>query len=269
MTVNGFAMRIIPQCTALHYVIILSVAILLYTRHSIQYRAAGVVVSTILIIAANALRLFITGVIGSISLDAFVIMHDYLWVAAFSLLILGLWIVWAERKISLTANTIKRGGIVLLTCTAVYGVLLLVMPLYGKIMAMIASPLFKVLAGDPGANLIFKGELMIYQYAGGTFTANFATDLMAVALYIGLVLSGGSYRKARFKQGILGFLIIICISASAIAGGGALAVTSGKSIAVVFLWTGHGVLLSLSILLWGMMRRTPEPEEYSRLQQNS
>ena len=34
ITVNGFAMRIIGECTAFNYIIILALAILLYTRHT-------------------------------------------------------------------------------------------------------------------------------------------------------------------------------------------------------------------------------------------
>lgn len=255
MTVNGFAMRIITQCTALHYVIILSTAILLYTRHALSYRLTGLLICVPFIVIANAFRLIVTGMVGSVSWDAFVVVHDYLWVAAFSMLILGIWIVWAEKRFTLTRATIKHAFMVLLTCTAVYGALLFVMPIYGGFMALTTSLLFKALVSDPLAGITFTGERMLFRYAGGTFTANFAPDLMAVALYIGLILSAGCYGKETIKRGILRLVIIVCLCVVVIAGGGALAVTSGANVALVFLWTAHGVLLQLTLVWWLLQGR--------------
>ena len=257
MTVNGFAMRIITQCTALHYVIILSTAILFYTSHTILYRLTGLLIGIPLIIIANAFRLVVTGVTGSISWNAFVIVHDYLWVAAFSLLILGMWIIWAEHRFFLTKNTVKRGAVIVLTCTAVYGVLFLMMPIYGKLMALVTKPLFKALISDPSAAVTYTGEKMLYKYAGGTFSANFAPDLIVVSLYLGLIISAVNYTRVAVKKGIIGLVITLSACVVIIAGGGALAVTSGGNAAVVFLWTAHGLMLQLT-LLWWMLRKSPE-----------
>lgn len=256
MTVNGFAMRIITQCTALHYIIIISAAILLYTRHTIQYRAMGLIASTLLIIAANALRLVVTGVVGSVSLRAFHVVHDYLWVAAFSLLILGIWIVWAEQKLIISGKSMRRCTITVASCTTVYGLLYLAMPLYGRLMATVASPLFKFLVGASQAGITFTGDNMQFSYLQGNFTANFSTDILVVALYLGLVISAGSYGKADITRGGIGLLIILCINVMAIAGGGAFAVVSGKEIAVVFLWVAHGLLLQMT--LWWLLMKTAE-----------
>lgn len=250
MTVNGFAMRIITQCTALHYVIILSTAILFYTSHTILYRLTGLLIGIPLIIMANAFRLVVTGVTGSISWNAFIIVHDYLWVAAFSLMILAIWIIWNEQRFFLTKGIVKRGSIVVLTCTAAYGLLFLAMPLYGKLMALITEPLFKALISDSSAGVTFTGGRILYTYTGGTFSANFAPDLMVVSLYLGLIISAGNYTRAAVKKGILGLVIILSASVVIIAGGGALSVTSGKNAAVVFLWTAHGLMLQLTLLWW-------------------
>lgn len=250
MTVNGFAMRIITQCTALHYIVILSTGILLYTVQPLSYRLTGLVVSTLFIIIANAVRLIITGVVGSISWDAFVIVHDYLWVAGFSLLVLGIWFIWAERRYNLSAETFRRGAIVLASCTAVYALLLWAMPLYGSGMAQLTAPLFQTLIGDPNADIMFSNPRMIYTYGGGSFSATFETDLMAVALYIGLFMSGWNFEKGAVKQALLGLVIMLTVSVTAITGGGVLNVFLGNSVAVVFLWIMHGLLLLLAILWW-------------------
>lgn len=254
ITVNGFAMRIITQCTALHYIIIIATAILLYTRHSIQYRLAGLVASLVVVVAANTVRLAVTGVIGSISWDAFVIMHDYLWVAAFSLLVLALWIVWAEKRFTLTSNLVWRAGRVGLICSAAYGTLYLAMPLYGRLMAYIASLPLKFFLRDLSAEVVFTGERMLYTYPGGTFTANFASELMVVALYIGLILSAGNYEKTAVRRGVSGLALVCVLCIGIISGGGVLTVVSGKQSAVLFLWVAHGLLLQL-MLLWLMLGR--------------
>lgn len=259
ITVNGFAMRIITQCTALHYIIIIATAILLYTRHSIQYRLAGLVVSVVAVVIANAVRLVVTGVIGSISWDAFVIMHDYLWVAAFSLLVLALWIVWAEKMFAMSGNTAWRAGRVVLICSAAYGTLYLTMPLYGRLMAHIASLPLKFFLRDLSAEVVFVGERMLYTYSGGTFTANFAADLMVVALYIGLVLSAGNYEQAAIRRGMYGLAFVVGMCAAIISVGGAIRAVFGKNSAVLFLWTAHGLLLQLT-MLWRMQRNKRQPQ---------
>jgi exosortase/archaeosortase family protein len=254
MTVNGFAMRVITQCTAMHYVIIISTAILLYTRHSFQYRLAGLLISTLLIIIANSLRLIVIGIIGSVSPDAFHIVHDYLWVAAFSLFVLGMWVLWAEQRFSLTRSAVMRGSVTLLICSTVYGVLLFAMPLYGKLMALITSPLFKMQIGGSQGVISFTGEKMLYSYPGGSFSASYTMDLMVIALYIGLILAAGDYCKQMIKKGISGLGVILCINAIVISVGGALAVRSGENAATLFLWIAHGLLLQLTLLTWILWR---------------
>ena len=61
ITVNGFAMRIIAECTAFNYIIILALAILLYTRHTMKYRLTGIAIATLSLLVANAVRLIVTG----------------------------------------------------------------------------------------------------------------------------------------------------------------------------------------------------------------
>lgn len=256
MTVNGFAMRIITQCTALHYVLILASGILLYTRHSIAYRIGGVIISIPLIIIANAIRLLVTGVAGSISRDLFEIVHDYLWVAAFGMLILGIWVVWAEKRVRLTYAEIRQGTLTMLACTAAYALLLAARPLYGELMARLGSPLFRVFIDEPQARIDFDGALMQYRYSGSSLSANFMPDLMVTALFIGLMLTMNARWQIKLKCCLAGLLIIPAVTMALVACGGCLAVSSGKELALVFLWTGHGILLSLSMCLWWIMQKT-------------
>lgn len=263
MTVNGFAMRIITQCTALHYVIILTIAMLLYARHNISYRLTGLLICIPLIIIANAMRLVITGVIGSISWDAFVIVHDYLWIAAFSLLLMAMWIVWADKMICLTYRRIKRGLLTLLLCTGAYVLLYFSKTMYGHVIAKLGTPLFRVFITDPTAQIWFDGSLMQFRYSGGRVSANFVPDLMVAALYLGYMLSGDARWPSKFKLISAGFLIIMGMSVVIITGGGSLAAVSEKELALVFLWTGHGLLLSLSYCLWWLFHLPKKPMEYS------
>lgn len=257
VTINGFAMRVIHQCTAFHYIIILSIAIILYTRHSIQYRLIGLLASTALIIILNAMRLVITGIVGSyFSWNVFVLVHDYLWVAAFSLLILGIWIAWVEQKIAVTIAAVKKVTIITLACSCVYGILYLTMPIYGKLMAQLASPLFSVFTNNSQSEIFYLNGRMIYISSEQNFTADFGTDLMVTALYIGLIISTGKGITTILKHGIIGLVTIISVSAALIAGSGAIAITSNKNNAVLFLLAGHGLLLALSIGLGVLITRS-------------
>jgi len=255
ITVNGFAMRIITQCTALHYVIILASAILLYTRHSIRYRITGLLLSVPFIILVNAIRLIVTGLAGGISLDAFVLVHEYLWVFAFSLLILGIWVLWADNKIRMTYIEVRHGCLKILICTVAYAVLYFVRPYYGQLMAKLGSPVFKVLIGESHARIDFDGTLTRFVHSGGIFTANFMPDFMVSALFVGLMLTMGPFWQTMLKRIMPGLLIIMTACVGLVSGGGSLAVTSGMETATVFLWTGHGVLLSLSMCLCWLLQK--------------
>jgi hypothetical protein len=92
-----------------------------------------------------------------------------------------------------------------------------------------------------------------YSHIGGSFTANFSTDLMILAIYLGLIISGRDFNRKTIKRGILGLLVVITLSVAVMIGGGTLAVNSSKELAVVFLWTGDGILLALAIVCgWGV-----------------
>ena len=105
-------MHIIGECTAFNYVIILALAILLYTRHTLEippdrrcHRHAQSPV-------ANAIRLIVTGLVGTVSLKAFHFVHEYLWVALFALLVFGIWKVWADGGLKLDRQTLRHAGVV-------------------------------------------------------------------------------------------------------------------------------------------------------------
>jgi len=77
-------------------------------------------------------------------------------------------------------------------------------------------------------------------------------------LYIGLLVSSWDKRNGVVKRGLVGLAVILCVIAVVIAGAGAITVATEKSAAVLFLWTGHGILLSLSIFLWWVAQNDPQ-----------
>ena len=113
LTVDGFAMRIIGQCTAVDYIAILAIAMLLYTRHSIRYRLLGVAIAVPVIVVVNACRLIVSGVVGAFSRRALDFVHDYLWVIGFALVVFAIWTFWVNGRCSVSRSTACRLALVL------------------------------------------------------------------------------------------------------------------------------------------------------------
>lgn len=253
LTVNGFEMEIITECTAVHYVVILASAMILYPAHPLSYRLAGIMASTGAVLTANAVRLIITGVIGSISWSAFIIFHDYLWLASFTLVVLGIWYVWVNRRLSLDMEMAKKAGIVVFACAITYSVLILLMPVYGRLVASTAAFVYRAFLADPAAAIWFDGSRMQYWHAGVTFSASYAADLMVVALYVGLCLSSGDLGRGKIWRYLPGLSLIIAISILIIPVAGLLNVKVSQPAAVLFLWGGDGLLIVLAMLSYMLM----------------
>lgn len=251
VTLNGFAMRIVFECSALHYVLILALAILLYSGHSIRYRLFGVAVATVVVLAANALRLVATGLIGSVSVAGFHFVHEYLWVAVFALLVFGVWKVWADGRLKADRGALLQGLLVLVSCTASFLLLFAWKEPFSGLLASVASPMFQLLVGDPAASVTWQGYLLFSQ-GGATAKAYNYFELANVAVYLGLVIP-------RLKQGgrmvmaaLLGLLLLVLTYAEFIAMLGTHCIRHAES-ASLYQSTGTGVLLALPLAIYWMV----------------
>ena len=252
LTVNGFAMRIINQCTALNYILVLALAILLYTRHTLAYRLTGIAIATPLLLIANAVRLIVTGIAGAVSPAAFHFVHEYLWVALFALLVFAIWKVWADGQIIFTQKTVVQAVVIAVSCTGVFLLLIAFREMHCRLLAALASPLFKLLVGDPQATLIWDGNLHFTQGATNIRMGLFF-EMANIAVYVGLMLP---YLWRTRKEIPFALLVLVCqviMYAEFIAILGARAINNGQASAELFKFVGSSMFLCLPMALYWMV----------------
>jgi exosortase/archaeosortase family protein len=238
------------DCTALNYVVILSSAIVLYARHSIGYRLAGVVVAIPVIVVANAFRLVVTGISGTISRQVFDLVHEYIWVALFALLIFGMWKVWADRSFHLTWEGTRQGAVVLGSSSAIFAFLLAIMPVYGPLLASASSLFLKFMIADSCATITWIHSKMECAYRGGIYELPFALESFNVAVYAGLVLPlqrRGDWKTLRASlSGLLAALLVNVLLISSMA---STIIAHGKGSVGSFLLIEKGLLVAVPFAL--------------------
>ncbi|QWV94735.1 archaeosortase/exosortase family protein [Geomonas oryzisoli] len=263
LTVNGFAMRIIRQCTAADYIVIVASAMLLYVRHRIGYRLLGVVVAVPVIVLANACRLMVTGVIGSVSVAAFNLFHDYLWVIAFALLVFSIWKFWVDGGFSVSKDTARRVGQVIAVSLAAYALLLLLREPYGKVLAATSSTFYRLLSHETLSAIILDGEVMVYRGAEVVIPLDNMMEQVNQAIYLGLMFplqKKGDWQMAGMTLFGAGFIFVL--SAFFITMGCLQAVASGELGLFSFLAIGSVVHLALPMSIYWIIAslRSPGPE---------
>ncbi|QXE92729.1 hypothetical protein KP001_09485 [Geomonas subterranea] len=263
LTVNGFAMRIIRQCTAADYIVIVATAMLLYVRHGIGYRLLGVAVAVPVLILANAFRLLVTGVIGSVSVAAFNLFHDYLWVIAFALLVFSIWRFWVDGGFSVSKHTIRRVGQVIAVSLAAYALLLIFREGYGTVLAATSSVFYRLLSHETLSAIILDGEVMVYRGAAVDIPLDNMMEQVNQAIYLGLMIplqKKGDWQMVGMTLFGAGFIFLL--SALFIAMGCVQAVTSGELGLLSFLAIGSVVHLALPMSTYWIVTslRLPVPE---------
>ncbi|WP_162605076.1 exosortase/archaeosortase family protein [Geomonas oryzae] len=251
LTVNGFPMRIIHECTAFNYVLILSTAILFYPRHTLQYRLAGVLVAAPLVVILNALRLVISGFAGTVSMNLFNFVHEYLWVALFSLLIFGIWKVWVDKRLVLKKTAITQIALVVVASSAFFYLLTSQSPTYGSMLAAVATAALKLIALDPGAETAYVSGDILGHAKGVACTVPFNLDYCNVAVLAGLVLP--LQRKGDMKTlGLTLFTVVSALLLNAILMASSVyqMAVHGKKAFDAYMTIQHGLLLAVPFVLW-------------------
>jgi len=253
LIVNGFAMRIVVECTALHYVIILALAILLYTGHGMVYRLFGVAVATVLVLAANAVRLVTTGLIGSVSPEAFHFVHEYLWVALFALLVFGIWKVWADGRLRVGRAAARQALVAAASCSLAFLFLFACKDLHNRLLAALASPLFKLLVSDPQAVIVWDGQLQVLDFSQGgarVQVGNFF-DNTNIAVYLGLMLPRLREGRKMLIAALVGLFLLAVTYAEFVAVLGVHCIRHLDR-ADLYQGSGTGVLLALPMVVYWM-----------------
>ena len=265
LTVNGFAMRIINQCTAVDYVAILATAILLYTRHSLSYRLLGLAIAVPAVVLANACRLIISGVVGSFSRRAFDFAHDYLWVIAFALIVFGIWTLWVNGRFFISRSAAWRLGLTAVSSLGTFALLWFFSDIYGDLLARAGSFFYRVLNDDPLATIIRDGDVMVYRRAGARIVLDSMMEQVNIAIYVGLMVplqKKGDWEMLGMT--IMGLLCMVLMSAIFIALGCGFAVTAGEGSLIGFLGIGSVVHLALPMTMYWIM--ASERREVSNLE---
>ena len=218
LTVNGFAMRIIGQCTAVDYIAILATAMLLYTRHSIRYRLLGLAIAVPVIVVVNACRLIISGMVGSFSRRAFHIVHDYLWVIGFALVVFAIWTFWVNGRFFVSRSAARRLALVLLASITAYGLLVVFHDPYGQLLARTSSLVYETINNDSRVTILWQGGELVCSYAGTRFYVNNLLDQVNIVVFIGLMAPlqrKGDWRMLAMT--ILGLIAMVLMSSIFIA----------------------------------------------------
>ena len=251
MTVNGFPMRIIIQCTAIHYIIIVSCAIMLSSWHSTRYRLTGVAIAVPLLVLFNSIRLLVTGLAGTISRSAFVFFHSYLWLTVFILLTFAMWAVWDRRLSSLNIK-LSRYTVIAVILSSLFQILLFICSYrVDRIMALLASCILKLLPGTSGLTIeMYAGKVML---AAGhrSFTFSISAELVVLAVYVGLAIT--EVIQNDFKNAVrmtIGGVVLLLLSIIIITSCCLAVIHWGMESATLFFWVCQGVMMALPIAIW-------------------
>jgi len=262
LTVNGFAMRIIRQCTAVDYVVILSTAMLLYVRHSLSYRLLGLAIAVPLILIANACRLIITGLVGAFSRRAFDFTHDYLWVIAFALIVFAIWTQWVNGRFSISCSAARRVAVVVSVSLAAYVLLTVFHTTYGSLLAHLSSLFYRLGNDDPQGSIIRVGDAMVYSRGAARYSLGNLVEEVNVAIYLGLMVPLQKRGDAKMLgMTLFGLLLIIATSAIFVALGCSQAVASGMVAYQGFLSIGSIVQLAMPMTMLWLMASERERDE--------
>lgn len=257
--INNFAMRIITQCTAIHYIVILSTAVFLYSRHSLIYRLQGFLTFIPIIILINAIRLVITGVVGSYSFALFVIIHDYLWVVAFAVIVLLLWTAWVEKSFLFSIKSIVKLRSTLMVCSFSFVLIYLLQQYIGISITTISSLIISLLPGTVNSLIFWDAGKICFINPNGSYQGTFITDMLIASLYLGFTIPLAIQKTCSLLVIIIGFIIFLVTNSACIALTGYVALNFGHDSAVLSLWVGHSILLIFPLCArWGIQAQCSE-----------
>ena len=97
LSVDGFSMNIIDECTAAFSSIVYTSAVLAYPTIW-KNKALGLVGIPILY-GLNIIRLSVVAVVGISHPDMFEYVHTYLWQAIFIIFVIGIFLLWINRVV--------------------------------------------------------------------------------------------------------------------------------------------------------------------------
>ena len=250
--INGFPIRIAEGCTALNYILILTIAILLYARHSLLYRLSGIAVATVILLIANVIRIISIGLLGPISFNLANFVHEYVWVALFALLVFTIWKVWADKKLQISAETLKRLALSGVICTVTFLMLDRFKETYCHVLAILATPLYKLFSAHSQASVAWD-SVLIYRQGQDTLQAGLALDIITLAIYVGALSPCLWHNRKAVPYVFMGLAALITSYVVGIALLGVIGMNYGYAISQTFVFTGSVMFMSFPLVMYWMI----------------
>ena len=97
LTVAGFPMKIIFECTAYNFYLFI-ISLVLFARWPIKDKIKNVLIFLLIVYFLNVLRFYIMGYVGKYNYELFDYMHDFVWTIVFGFAVFGIWI-WRNNKV--------------------------------------------------------------------------------------------------------------------------------------------------------------------------
>lgn len=95
ITVNGFPMEIIVECTAYNFYLF-AIALALFANWKLRHKLTNLLIFMGIIFLMNNLRFFAMGYVGRYYPELFDTTHDYIWNILFGFMIFGVW-AWRDK----------------------------------------------------------------------------------------------------------------------------------------------------------------------------
>lgn len=252
ITVNGFDMQVVDQCTSLNYMVILALAMLLYTRHPLSYRVQGVAVATGILLIVNALRLITLGLAGPVSMKLFSTLHENVWVALFAPLVFIIWKLWADRSITISKEKIKPFALAAGGFLAAIFLLTRFNDGYCRLLALLATPIFKLMLGNTSSAVAWNGAFT-YNHGHDSLQAGLYFDEYTLPLFIGLMLPHVWRNRKALQPALLGLAALLAISGSGVALLGVIGMVSDYATAQTFMYISSGISLALPLAFYWLI----------------
>jgi len=236
LALDQFRVEIVPECTAL-YLIVLFVAFVLAWPASARKKGCGLLAGMVLLPAINALRIAAVVYVGSVSLEAFHILHTYMGQVVMMLAVIGLCLAWARWEAgepSLSHLPVAWKRLVLVSAALFAGWLLV-----DKAYVAMNDALVEAWLSWQGREIILQRRHLLY------------FETFNLPFFISLTLAAQRTRPARMAKCLLLGTLAIWFSHVLFRLGNAYLMLYGQDL--IFLLTNNIALLSqylLTFVLW-------------------
>ena len=199
LTIAGFPMEIVLECTALHYMIIFVSGVLAFRSHTLKYRALGVLIGTLAIFLLNIARIGMIGFIGQYFNSVFDFAHEYLWRGMFALSVLFCWILWVNGKKVFSRRLTVTLFIAAVSALLSFALVVTYLESYIKLVAVLSNVMFPVLSAvmDVPQRVIAEGRLIVYEVGNLVVDSKVTYYFMNAALLLPVALI--TYVRSEWK----------------------------------------------------------------------